>query len=80
MQLAVKVVTYQHHNGKHPYTVSEVYSPPNDILYGVYIDGVREQVIWNKHEYIGEIHREDGPAIKCLSGYEEWWVNGKRIQ
>ena len=23
-------------------------------------------------------HREDGPAVEHLDGYQEWWVNGER--
>jgi len=26
----------------------------------------------------GQLHREDGPAIKCSNGDKEWWLNGKR--
>lgn len=25
----------------------------------------------------GKLHREDGPAVKHLNGYEEWWFDGK---
>ena len=24
-----------------------------------------------------QLHREDGPAIESVSGYKEWWINGK---
>jgi hypothetical protein len=27
----------------------------------------------------GELHREDGPAIKWSDGYKEWYYHGKRI-
>jgi hypothetical protein len=23
----------------------------------------------------GKLHREDGPAVECASGYKEWWLN-----
>jgi hypothetical protein len=25
----------------------------------------------------GELHRQDGPAIKCPNGHREWWLNGQ---
>ena len=27
----------------------------------------------------GELHHEDGPAIECVDGHKEWWVNGYHI-
>ena len=24
----------------------------------------------------GKLHRDGGPAIQCLDGYKEWWING----
>ncbi len=35
----------------------------------------------NRFEYyneLGQLHREDGPAIEYLNGSKEWWVNGKK--
>jgi len=29
--------------------------------------------IWCKE---GIRHREDGPAIECVNGHKEWWLNG----
>jgi hypothetical protein len=26
-----------------------------------------------------KLHNEEGPAIKCLSGYKEWYLDGKQI-
>ena len=27
---------------------------------------------------VGQYHREDGPAVKLVNGYQSWWLNGKR--
>jgi len=27
---------------------------------------------------LGQVHRDDGPAIVCPNGYQSWWQNGKR--
>ena len=26
----------------------------------------------------GLLHREDGPAVECVNGSKEWYINGKR--
>ena len=26
---------------------------------------------------LGQLHREDGPAIVCAYGYKEWYINDK---
>lgn len=26
----------------------------------------------------GNLHREDGPAIECVNGTKEWWLNDKQ--
>ncbi len=34
----------------------------------------------DKTEYrnkLGELHREDGPAVEHHNGGREWWINGK---
>lgn len=33
------------------------------------------------HRYFlnGLLHREDGPAIVCKSGYKEWYIRGRQI-
>ena len=28
----------------------------------------------------GDLHRENGPAVKYKNGYKEWWVNGEKIK
>ena len=27
---------------------------------------------------LGQLHREDGPAVERSSGTKEWWLNGQR--
>ena len=34
----------------------------------------------NKEWYLhGRRHREDGPAVECVSGYKEWWLRGEEL-
>jgi hypothetical protein len=44
------------------------------ILAKIFSDGTK---YWYKN---GELHREDGPAIKYPNGYTERWLNGKKIK
>lgn len=31
----------------------------------------------NKYWFLNKRkHREDGPAVECANGSEEWWING----
>ena len=56
-----------------------------------YRDGVPDKVLDSKkfstsiecgkvvcRNELGELHREDGPAVLCPNGDKEYWVNGKR--
>ena len=27
----------------------------------------------------GQLHQKDGPAIKRVNVYKEWWLNGKKV-
>ena len=33
----------------------------------------------NKHYYLNDkLHRKDGPAVECTSGYKSWYQHDKR--
>jgi hypothetical protein len=39
-----------------------------------------EVIVYNsgsKYWYLNNrLHRDDGPAVECSDGYNEWWLNG----
>ena len=35
----------------------------------------KNYTVWRNEA--GELHREDGPAVKWSDGDKEWWLNGK---
>jgi len=37
----------------------------------MHVDGYKE---WYRD---GLRHREDGPAVECADGTEQWWLNGE---
>ena len=39
----------------------------------VYENGDRE---WYQND---QLHRLDGPAIECINGHREWWIEDKKL-
>ena len=58
----IKVESWEEYIADHPTFTGSLSNSGNNIA-------------WYKN---GKRHREDGPAIECLSGYKAWYQNGKR--